>query len=229
LATCFISQDKTDLSSLALSRHLGTSYCTAWLIQQRLMKTMAMRDSQQPFEGVVQFDDAYLGGQPPGICSRGSPNKVPIAAAVSTNEDVHAARVKANQIAGFTCKAITAWALASLAPACDVRSNGLACLAGFIEAGCAYSHIVIGQRKLRDPSQFQGFNALVRNLKTIITGGHKSFKFGKYARQHLAAFAYRLGRRVNLGILLRDLLSRSAANEPKCERRIRGKAEHHDS
>ena len=48
LAIYLVSQDKTGLSALALLRHLGASYRTAWLIHQTLMKTMALRDSEQP-------------------------------------------------------------------------------------------------------------------------------------------------------------------------------------
>ncbi len=62
LAIYLISQDKTGLSALALMRQLGTSYRTAWLVHQKLMKAMASRDSEQPLSGLVQVDDAYLGG-----------------------------------------------------------------------------------------------------------------------------------------------------------------------
>jgi hypothetical protein len=66
---------------------------------------------------------------------------VPIVAAASTNDDGHPMRVKVNQIAGFTCKAITAWALTNLAPGCDVRSDGLAGFAGVIAAGRVHSFL----------------------------------------------------------------------------------------
>ena len=106
LAIFLISQDKTGLSALALKRQLGTSYRTAWLIHHKLMKTMALRDSEQPLTGLVQVDDAYLGGERPGVPGRGSFNKVPIVAAVSTNEAGHPMRVKLPPVAGFTREAI---------------------------------------------------------------------------------------------------------------------------
>ncbi len=137
MAIFLLSQDKTGLSALALMRHLGTSYRTAWLIHQKLMKTMALRDSEQPLTGSVQVDDAYLGGERPGVGGRGSPNKVPIVAAVSTNDLGHPLRVKLNAVAAFTNEAITAWARTNLTPGCDVRSDGLSCFAGVIDAGCA--------------------------------------------------------------------------------------------
>ena len=41
LAIYLISQDKTGLSSLALMRHLGTSYPTAWQVHHKLMVATA--------------------------------------------------------------------------------------------------------------------------------------------------------------------------------------------
>jgi hypothetical protein len=66
LAIYFISQAKTGLSALALKRHLGVSYPTAWLIQHKLMQAMAEREDQYLLSGHVQMDDAELGGERSG-------------------------------------------------------------------------------------------------------------------------------------------------------------------
>ena len=175
LAIYLISQDKTGLSALALMRHLGTSYRTAWLIQQKLM-TMALRDSEQPLTGAVQVDDAYLRGERPGVGGRGSPNKGPFVAAVTTSDQGHPLRVKMNPVTGFTRKAITDWARLNLSPGCDGRSDGLACFAGVIDAECAHSYIVVGNRLPRDMPQFKWVNTILGNLKTLINGAYKSIK-----------------------------------------------------
>ena len=228
LAIFQISQDKTGLSALALKRHLGTSYRTAWLINQKLMKTMALRDSEQPLRGMIQTDDAYLGDERPGVGARGSPNKVPIVMAVSTSDEDRPMRVKMSPVAGFTREAITHWARANLLPVCDVRSDGLDWFAGVIDAGCAHSSIVVGRRLPRELPQFTWVNTAVGNLKTMINGAHKAFKFGKYASQYLGAFAYHFNGRVNLRTLLRDLLGHAATVSPTHERQILGMAEVHD-
>lgn len=228
LAIYLISQDKTGLSALALKRHLGTSYRTAWLIHHKLMKTMTVRDSEQPLSGLVQVDDAYLGGERPGVGGRGSPNKVPFVAAVATGGEGHPLRVKLSPVTGFTRQAITDWARTNLLAGCDVRSDGLACFAGVIDAGCAHSYIVVGKRLPRDMPQFTWVNTVLGNLKTMINGAHKAFKFGKYASQYLGAFAYRFNRRVNLKTMLGVLLGHAATASPTRERQIRGMAEVHD-
>jgi len=228
LAIYLISQAKTGLSALALMRQLGTSYRTAWLVQQKLMRTMAQRDSEQPLTGLVQLDDAYLGGERPGVGGRGSPNKVPIVAAVSTDDAGHPMRVKLNPVSGFTTRAITDWARVHLLPGCDVRSDGLNCFAGVIDAGCAHSYVVVGTRKPRELPQFTWVNTVLGNLKTMINGAHKSFKFGKYASQYLGAFCYRFNRRFNLRQMVTDLIGHGATATPVRERDIRGAAELHD-
>ena len=228
LAIFLISQAKTGLSALALKRQLGTSYRTAWLIHQKVMATMAQRDSELPLTGLVQMDDAYLGGERPGVVGRGSPNKVPIVAAVSTDDAGHPMRVKLGCLTGFTCEAITAWARVNLTPGCDVRSDGLACFSGVIDAGCAHSYIVVGKRKPRELPQFRWVNTVLGNLKTMINGAHKSFKFGKYASQYLGAFAYRFNQRFNLNALLDNLLNHAATAQPTREWQIRAMAEVHD-
>ena len=221
LAIYLISQDKTGLSALALKRHLGTSYRTAWLVHHKLMKTMALRDIELPLSGLVQVDDVYLGGERPGVRGRGSRNKVPIVAAVSTNDEGHPMRVKMSQVPGFSRQAITDWARTNLQPGSDVRSDGLACFAGVIDAGCAHSYIVVGKRMPRDMPQFNWVNTALGNLKTMIKGAHKAFKFAKYASQYLGAFAYRFNRRFNLQTLLGDLLGHAATASPTRERQIR--------
>ena len=222
LAIYLISQAKTGLSALALKRHLGTSYRTAWLVHQKLMATMSERDSQTPLEGMVQLDDAYLGGERPGVGGRGSPNKVPIVAAVSTSDDGFPLFAKINQLSGFTRQAITDWARKNLVPGCDVRSDGLNCFAGVIDAGCAHSYVVVGDRKPRELPQFKWVNTVLGNLKTMINGAHKAFKFRKYASQYLGAFCYRFNRRFDLRHLISALIGHGATAQPLRERVIRG-------
>jgi transposase-like protein len=228
LAIFLISQDKTGLSSLALMRHLRTSYRTAWLIQHKLMAAMARRDTEQPLDGFVQLDDAYLGGERPGSTGRGSKNKVPFVAAVTCNEAGHPLRIKVSPVPAFTREAIKTWAKVNLLPSCDVLSDGLACFAGIIDADCAHTYVVVGQRKPRELPLFKSVNTILGNLKTTIYGAHKAFKFSKYASHYLGAFAYRFNRRFSLPALLQALLGDAATTTPTREQQIRGMAELHD-
>lgn len=228
LAMYLIGQAKTGLSALALKRHLGVSYRTAWLVQHKLMATMAQADAQMPLKGQVLLDDAYLGGQRPGPGGRGSPNKVPIVAAVALGEDGHPVHARISALPGFTRQAIAQWAGLNLRPGCDVLSDGLNCFAGVIDAGCAHSFVVVGRRKPREVDILKWVNTVLGNLKTAISGAHKAFRFAKYASQYLGAFNYRFNHRFDLRGLLRHVLCDAVSTPPRTERQIRGQAEARD-
>ena len=216
---------------LSLNRQLGTSYqsyLTAWLMHQKLMRTMALKDDEQPLSVSVQLDDAYLRRRTPGGVGRGSSNKVPIVAAVSTNPSGHPMRVKLHVIVGFTQEAVTHWARTHLQPGTDVRSDGLACFAGVIEAACTHSWIVVGARKPRELPQFNWVNTILGNLKTTLHGAHKAFDFAKYATHYLGSFAYRFNRRFDPRALFKQVLADTTLIPPAHERRIRGGTEVHD-
>ncbi|MFZ4791844.1 MAG: IS1595 family transposase [Candidatus Competibacteraceae bacterium] len=222
LAIYLISQAKTGLSALALKRHLGVSYPTAWLIQHKLMQTMTERDAQYTLCGEVLVDDAYLGGeQVGGKAGRGSENKVPFVAAVSLTPEGHPLYTKMIPVPGFTCAALTDWAKAALAPGSLVRSDGLACFTGVTAAGCSHQALIIGLRKPDEVPEFRWVNTLLGNLKTSLSGAYHAFDFAKYGTRYLAAFAYRFNRRFHLDTLPTRLLVAAAAIGPRPARWLR--------
>jgi hypothetical protein len=86
-AIYMISQAKTGLSALALKRQIGISYLTSWMIHHELMHAMRQRDDHYLLGGLVQIDDAYLGGELSwGEAGRGSENMVHFVAAEEFNE-----------------------------------------------------------------------------------------------------------------------------------------------
>jgi len=54
------------MSALALKRYIGESYPTAWLMHHKILLAMAQREQANQLDGMVQIDDAYLGGERPG-------------------------------------------------------------------------------------------------------------------------------------------------------------------
>jgi hypothetical protein len=120
-AIYLISQAKTGLSALALKRQLG---------------------------GLVQIDDAFLGGElSGGKAGRGSKNKVPFIAAVEFNEKRRPIRMRMNRVSGFTTRAISSWAKNNVAAGMTVISDGLACFAGVTEAACKHIAKIAEGRK----------------------------------------------------------------------------------
>lgn len=126
LAICLISQANTGLSALALSRLLGVSYPTAWRIHHKLMQSMLEREALYTFQGSVQADDAYLGGERSGGQPRhSSENKVPFVVAVSVAAQGHPIFAHLTASKGFTGPAIENWARTTLDTECQVITDGL--------------------------------------------------------------------------------------------------------
>ncbi len=223
LAIYLISQAKTGLSALALKRHLGVSYPTAWLLHQKICRAMARQEGQHRLDGLVQLDDAYLGGERTGgKPGRGSENKVPFVAAISVDHHGRPLHLKLNLISGFTSQAISEWAKASLEPASIVRSDGLGCFAAVTEAGCVHLPTVVGALKPRDLPDFKWVNTVLGNLKTTLAGAFHSLDYRKYAEPYLAAFCYRFNRRFDLHGLIARLVVDVARCGPIPELIVRG-------
>lgn len=222
LAIYLVSPAKTGLSALAVKRHLGVSYPTAWLIQHKLLRAMAQREERDVLGGDVQVDDAHLGGQQAGgKAGRGSENKVPFLAAVSLSDEGHPLRAKLSLVPGFTLKAIAEWAKSHLAPGSTVLSDGLACFNAVSEAGCDHRATVVGGRKPRDLLEFRWVNTILGNLKTSFSGCYHALDFRRYGDEYLAAFAYRFNRRFDLRTLNERLLIAAATCGLRSQRAIR--------
>ena len=228
LALYFISQAKTGLSALALKRHLGVSYPTAWALHHKINRAMAAREATHTLAGEVQIDDAYLGGEyPGGKPGRGSENKVAFVAAVSLDDKGNPRYIKLQRVKGFTCASIQAWAQAALTPGCRVASDGLACFAAVTQAGCIHNPVVVAGRLPRDLPQFKWVNTVLGNLKTSLHGTYHSLGWDKHADSYIAAFAYRFNRRFDLRGLLARLVVDVARCQPHKIPSIRGGAEAH--
>jgi transposase-like protein len=226
LAMYLLSQAKTGMSALSLKRHLGVSYPTAWLMHHKISLAMAAQDDAHQLAGVVQLDDAYLGGERSGgTAGRGSENKVPFVAAVSLNEHGRPMYLKLKVLSGFTARAVGQWAKTALQPGTLVLSDGLGCFPAVELAGCVQLPTVVGNLKPRDLPEFKWINTALGNLKTMLAGTFHCMNFRKYAQTYLSAFAYRFNRRFDLQGLVARLIVDVSRSKPCPESTVRGNAE----
>lgn len=108
-AMFFLSQTKTNISTLELMRLIGVSYRTAWRMKHKLMQVMCERERSRQLTDRVELDDSYLGGERSGgKVGRGSENKVPFIAAVETNAQGHPKSVVFSKVKSFSLKEIEA-------------------------------------------------------------------------------------------------------------------------
>ena len=77
LAMYLLTQSKNAISAMDLKRQLGVSYNSAWRVKHKLMQAMRGSEDCQLLRGIVELDDAYLGGE--GKLGRGAARKTPFA------------------------------------------------------------------------------------------------------------------------------------------------------
>lgn len=221
LAMHLLTQAKNNVSALELKRHLGVCYKTAWLVKHKLLEVMAKREERRVLEGRIEIDDAYLGGEKPGIRGRGSENKTSFVAAVQTTDDGRPLFVSLKRLP-FTKEALGAWANRAISASAHVVSDGLNCftaLKGLV--ACHDPHVVGSGRQAVDHPEFSRVNTVLGNLKTAISGTYHAFKFDKYADRYLAEAQYRFNRRFDLSSILSRLVRAAVLTGPQPMQAIR--------
>lgn len=214
LAMHLLTQAKTNMSMLELSRHLGVSYPSAWLIKHKLMEVMRLREDSRQLSGRVELDDGYLGGmRSGGKTGRGSKNKVPFVTAVQTTDSGEAELVCLAQLP-FTKQAITTFVNKHLVRPLTVVSDGLACFTVTAMAGIHDRVVVSDCLPSAAYARFNAVSTAQSNLKTAISGAYHSIKFAKYAHRYLAEFQYRFNRRFDMRAIFGRLARVACASLP---------------
>lgn len=221
LAMHLLTQAKTNISMLELSRHLGVSYPSAWLMKHKLMEVMRLREDSRQLSGRVELDDGYLGGQRSGgKAGRGSENKIPFVTAVQTTESGEAQFVCLAQVP-FTKEAVTAFVDKCLVRPLSVVSDGLACFTVTAKAGVHERIVVSAGNASAAYARFNAVSTAQSNLKTAMSGAYHSIKFAKYAHRYLAEFQYRFNRRFDMRAIFARLACVACVSPPANRKLIR--------
>jgi len=214
LAMFLLTQAKNGLSALELSRQLGISYNSTWLMKHKLMQVMKERESTKPLAGLIQLDDAFWGGRRRGKRGRGARGKTPMVAAVATNEEGHPQRLRLNRVRGFRLREIARWSQTHLTPGSHVCSDGLSCFSAVSQAGCSHEPSVMsGPGSLRRRRALKWVDTMLGNVKNAIHGTYHAIGH-KHLPRYLAEFCWRFNRRFDLANLLPRLAAIAARTPP---------------
>jgi transposase-like protein len=225
LAIYFITQSKDGISSLNLSRTIGVSVNAAQRMKHKLQQVMKNRDDERPLSGIVQMDDAYLGGKRSGCKrGRGAAGKAPFIAAVSTDLYGNPLYMRMSRIAGFKLKEISRWATGHLDHRSIVVTDGLPCFAAVEHAGCAHESIILyDDEQGPERKEFRWVNTVIGNVKNSIRGTYHAVS-SKHLPRYFAEFCYRFNRRFDLKTITQRLL-RAAVNNSPIPQRVLTRAE----
>ena len=165
----------------------------------------ALQNATKRLKGKVQMDDAYLGGERAGTPGRGAAGKTPFVAAVETTDDGKPHQIILRRVKAFSTFAIGKLASAALSSGAAVVSDGLACFAAVVDAGCTHTAIITGSgaQAAKTPT-FKWVNTALGNIKASLVATYRAVR-EKHVPRYLAEFEYRFNRRYDLGAMITRL------------------------
>ncbi len=189
-AIYWVSSDKGSVSALRLTKLLGLSWRTANKMLRKLRTAMGHQDSLYRLRGVVELDDALVGGKRAGKRGRGAAGKTPIIVACEHN-DGKPGFVVLQAVTNINHETVRQFARRHLDLGQTVRTDALPALNTLTES----QHQVA---KVTPPEQacewLPWVHIVISNFKTFILGTYHGIS-GKYLQEYLNEYSYRLNRR----------------------------------
>jgi transposase-like protein len=189
-AIYWVSSDKGSVSGLRLAKLLGISWHTASKMLRKLRTAMGHQESLYRLRGVIELDDALVGGKRTGKRGRGAAGKTPIIVACEHNEG-KPGFVALKAVPNINHKTIKEFARRHLELGQTVHTDALPALNTLTEN---QHHVA----KVTPPEQASEWlpwvHVVISNFKTFILGTYHGVS-GKYLQEYLNEYSYRLNRR----------------------------------
>ena len=212
-----VTNQKSGASALGLQRVLGLgSYRTAWNWLHKLRRAM-VRPGRDRLHGVVEVDEAFIGGPRPGKRGRGAAGKslVMIAAEVDGKK---IGRIRMVRIADASAVNLLPAVVQSIEPGTLVQTDGWRAYNGLKDLG--YGHEVIHPTEELGENLLPRINLTVSLLKRWLLGTHQGSVRPQHLDYYLDEFTFRFNRRTSSyrGLLFYRLLQQAVSLNP-----VRGK------
>ena len=215
-AVWYVTSQKNGASALGIQRVLGLgSYQTAWAWLHKLRRAM-VRPGRDPLAGVVEVDEAYVGGLEEGRHGRHTEKKALLV--VAAEEDgARIGRIRLRRVADLSSAQLLGFVQASVAPGSTIRTDGWASYAGL--AALSYRHNVQpvrGRTDVREKLRPR-VHRVVALRKRWRLGTHPGAVRPAHPDDYLDEFTFRFNRRRSRsrGKLFYRLIQPAAQIEPQ--------------
>lgn len=191
----YLMTDKQGISAMALRKHLGCHYDTAHRLLMLLRGAMADRDQSYVLQGVVQMDEAYVGGHGDGRHRRGRARdtKRVIAIAVEQTASNVSGFVHLEAIPAADSEALHGMVLEKIKSGAQLLTDEWRGYCGI--AGKGYDHQPTASPGGRAASlQWPLVHRAISNCTRWLLGTHRNFCL-RYLQEYLAEFCWRTNRR----------------------------------
>lgn len=211
-----MSHDKKGISAVQLSKEIGVSYPTAWLMQHKIRKAMADRDRNYTLGGLIEVDEGYVGGHEEGRQGRGVKHKAVVAVAVEHRAEGEPGRPPVPGFAALSVlpnagsKSLDGFLTGKIRPGSHVLTDGWNGYWHVEQLGYTHTATQLANQDQPAHKLFPWVHITLSNLKRFLLGTHHRVE-GKHLRGYVAEFNYRLNRRSMEPDLLTRLLRATVA------------------
>lgn len=194
VAIYFCAVDKGGISATRLQAYIDVSWNTARLMLAKIRKAMGERDQMYLLQGLIELDDALIGGKTTGgKRGRGSEKKTSILVACEHDaEHNQAGYLKMQVVENVDEKAVSQFAQESFVEKQDIRTDGSSTLKTLEKQ----EHRV--ESKVIPPQQTHKWlpwvHIAIANLKRFLLGTYHGVSGGRL-QEYMDEFCYRFNRR----------------------------------
>jgi transposase-like protein len=211
----WVTNQKTGISALGLQKLLGLgSYETAWSCLQKLRRAM-VRPSRDRLTGVVEVDEAYVGGVEPGGGKRHLGNKALVAIAAQVDGE-GIGRIRLRRIPDASSRRLHAFVKDAIEPGSIVITDGWEGYEGLGNAGYRHKPRVIRGSGKTASALLPRVHRVASLLKRWLLGTHQGAVSREQLDFYLDEFTFRFNRRTSRhrGKLFYRLLQQAVIVKP---------------
>ena len=189
-AIYWVASDKGSISALRLTKLIDVSWVTAHRLLRKLRIAMGHQNQRYQLSGIIELDDAFIGGKRAGKRGRGAAGKTAILVACEHNEG-KAGFVAMKAVDRVTREQVRAFACEAIRPDQRLHTDAFSSLAVLAED---HRHVA----RITPPDKANEWlpwvHIVISNLKSYLLGTYHGIS-GRYVQEYLDEYCYRLNRR----------------------------------
>ena len=207
-AIFLMSVDKGGISAMRLSKLIGVSWPTAHAMLRKLRQAMGDRDRAYWLDGIVEVDDAYVGGRKAGKRGRGAEGKTVVLLAVEKRGE-GAGYLAAQAVNQFNQKRVRQFA-ERIAPDAQIRSDAFSALKGLADHHLHDARVTPAEKV---DQWLPTVHIVIANLKRYLLGTYHGVS-RTYLQEYIDEFVFRFNRRSWESQLPRRLIQAAVDHVP---------------
>lgn len=226
-AIWLVTSQKYGASALGLQRVLGLgTYRTAWAWLHKLRRAM-VRPGRDRLHGCVEVDEAYVGGEEPGVHGRETYKKAIVAIGVEVKEPRGLGRIRMRRIPDVTAASLTRFVCEAVEPGSELRTDGWASYNEVETKGYHRRITVVSASDEPAHVSMPGVHRVTALLKRWLLGTFQGAVSNRHLDYYLDEFTFRFNRRTSgsRGLLFYRLIQQAVQTDAVPYRSIVGGTE----